>query len=120
MAEPYRDVMDFAFFAANFGYSKKDYLSLTATEKAFILKAWENKLVTESTLLRDSALNAVTNALRKKGAPFRKLWRKAQKPTDKEQAKEDIRVIEEIEKKEGKGWISKILEANGLKRKEVL
>lgn len=118
MAKPYKDVMDFAFFAVNFHYSKEDYLSLTPVERAFILKAREEKIVSETTLIRDAVLNAVSNALRKKSARFKKLWKKIQAPSDKEKAHEDIRIVQEIESKEGKGWIAKILEANGIKRKK--
>lgn len=118
MAKPYKDVMDFAFFAVNFHYSKEDYLSLTPVERAFILKAREDKIVSETTLIRDAVLNAVSNALRKKNARFRKLWKKIQAPSDKEKAHEDIMTVQEIESKEGKGWIAKILEANGFKRKK--
>lgn len=117
MAEPYRNVMDFAFFAVNFGYSRRDYDSLTPTEKAFIYKAWEDKTVSESTVLRDAVLNAVSNALRKKNARFRKLWRKAQEPIDKEMARENLNTVQEIEEKEGKSWVDRILRANGIRRK---
>ena len=51
LAEPFQKEMDFAFFVANFGYSKSDYESLTRKEKAFIYKAWENKLVSDNTYL---------------------------------------------------------------------
>lgn len=117
MAEPYRDVMDFAFFAVNFHYSKSDYEALTPTEKVFIFKAWEDKAVSDSTIIRDTVLNAISNAFRKKNSRFRKLWKKIQKKSDKEKAKEDLAIVYEIEKKEGKDWIDKILKANGIKRK---
>lgn len=109
--------MDFAFFAVNFHYSRSDYLSLTPVERAFIFKAWEDKTVSDTTLLRDSVLNAVSNALRKKNARFKKLWEKIQPPVNKEQANNDLQIAREIEEKEGKGWIAKVLAANGFKRK---
>lgn len=109
--------MDFAFFAVNFHYSKADYMALTPTEKAFIYKACEDKTVSDTTLIRDAVLNAVSNALRKKNARFRKLWKKANAPSDKERALADIKIAEEVEQKEGKGWIDKILRANGFKKK---
>lgn len=116
MAELYKNVMDFAFFAVNFGYSRRDYDGLTPTEKAFIYKAWEDKTVSESTVLRDAVLNAVSNALRKKNARFRKLWKKVQEPIDKELARENLNTVREIEEKEGKSWVDRILRANGIRR----
>ena len=111
--------MDFAFFAVNFHYSRADYNALTATEKAFIYKAWEDKTVSDSTFIRDAVLNAVSNALRKKHSPFKKLWKKLQQKADTEKAKDDIKIALEIEEKEGKGWVDRIYKAAGLKRKEV-
>lgn len=68
--------------------------------------------------MRNAVLNAVSNALRKKNARFRELWKKVARPIDKEQAEENVKVVQEIEEKEGKGWIDKILQANGLKRRK--
>ncbi len=104
-AKPYLDDMDFAFFCVNFGYSKADYNALTPKEKAFIMKAYENKTVRESTLLRDAVLNAVSNAFRKKGKSFKKLWKKLSQPISEEQLEEDFTIINEVEKREGKAWI---------------
>lgn len=109
--------MDFAFFAVNFHYSRADYNALTPTEKAFIYKAWEDKTVSDSTLIRDSVLNAVSNALRKKHSPFKKLWKKIQRKVDKEKARDDMKIAMEIEEKEGKSWVDKVYKAAGLKRK---
>lgn len=64
-------------------------------------------------------LNAVSNALRKKNARFREMWKKIQAPVDMELAKENIRIVAEIEEKEGKGWVDKILQANGIRREKV-
>lgn len=58
--------MDFAFFVANFGYSRTDYDALTRKEKMFIYKAWENKLVADSTHLYNAVFTAVYNATRQK------------------------------------------------------
>lgn len=70
--------------------------------------------------MRNAVLNAVSNALRKKNARFRELWKKVTRPIDKEQAEENVKVVQEIEEKEGKGWIDKILRANGfVRRKKV-
>lgn len=119
MAKPYRNVMDFAFFAVNFHYSKADYMALTPTEKAFIYKAWEDKTVSDTTLIRDSVFNAVINALRKKNSRFRKLWKKIQQKADTEKARDDIRTALEIEEKEGKGWVDRIHKAAGMNRRGV-
>ena len=119
MAKPYRNVMDFAFFAVNFHYSKADYMALTPTEKAFIYKAWEDKTVSDTTLIRDSVFNAVINALRKKNSRFRKLWKKIQQKADTEKARDDIRTAHEIEEKEGKGWVDRIHKAAGMNRRGV-
>lgn len=110
--------MDFAFFVVNFGYSKRDYEDLTPREAAFIRKAWEEKLVSDNTLMRNAVLNAVANALRKKNARFRGLWKKRARPVDRDSADESVRTVREIEEKEGKGWIDKILQVNGLKRRK--
>lgn len=118
LAKPYQKDIDFAFFAVNFGYSKKDYNELTPREAIFIRKAWEDKLVSDNTLMRNAVLNAVSNALRKKNARFRNLWKKAARPIDKNLAEENLKVVQEVEEKEGKGWIEKILRANGFARRK--
>lgn len=112
----YADDIDFAFYVVNFGYSREDYEQLTPRDVAFIRKAYETKTVQETTLLRNAVLNAVSNALRKKNARFQKLWKKVQKPLDKEKARNDAEIIFETEEKEGKSWVDKIYEANGLRR----
>lgn len=99
----------------NFGYTKADYGSLTRREKLFIYKAWENKVVSESTTLRNSVLNAVNNAMRKKGKKFVHLWKKKQMKLDKELAQENLKIIQGIEKKDGKSWVDLIYKENGLK-----
>ncbi|MEY8536597.1 hypothetical protein AALH30_24265 [Blautia pseudococcoides] len=98
----------------NFGYSKSDYEILTPCEKAFIYKAWENKVVSDSTVLRDAVLNAISNSLRKKNKRFIRLWKKKQKKANKDVVKENLHVIEEAEKKEGKRWVGLIYQTNGL------
>lgn len=115
MAKPYKDDMDFAFFAVNFGYTKRDYAELTERDKLFIYKAYENKVVSESTLMRDAVLNAVSNALRKKNKSFMKLWKKRTQKANKEVIADHIKTIMEIEKKET-NWIDKIYQANGMKK----
>lgn len=114
LAKDYQKEIDFAFFVVNFGYSKADYEALTRKEKVFIYKAWENKTVQESTHLRNSVLNAVNNALRKKGKKFVHLWKKKQKKLDKDVAKENMKIIRTVESNEGKAWVDLIYKANGL------
>lgn len=108
-------MIDFAFFVANFGYSKRDYNELTEVDKAFIRKAYENKVVTESTLIRDAVLNAIANYHRKRGKSFMKLWKKKPKKTDRIKVADDLKLVTEIEAKET-GWIDKIYAANGWKK----
>ena len=99
----------------NFGYSKADYDALSDVEKAFIRKAYENYTVSWTTLMRDAVCNAVSNALRKKGKRFKKLWKKRAKKADKDLIRENTKTIMEIEEKE-KGWIDRIYAANGWKK----
>lgn len=108
--------MDFAFFVVNFGYSKADYEALTITEKAFIMKAYEDKVVSDSTVLAMAVNNAINNALCKKGKRTLKLWKKKNHAVaDKEAMKLSIKQIINHENKEGKGWVEKIYKANGYK-----
>lgn len=109
--------MDFAFFVVNFGYSKADYQSLTATEKAFILKAYEDKIVAETSLLNNAVANAIANTLRKKGKKPIKLWQKRPSTIidEKDILKHCIRDIKLYEQNNGKGWVYKIYKANGMK-----
>lgn len=117
LSAPYRQEMEFAFFAVNFGYSKRDYADLTAWDKAFIYKAYETKVVSETSLIRDAVLNAVVNALRKKGKRFVKLWKKRQRRADKNISRNNLRTILDIEQKET-GWIDRIYQENGWKPPE--
>lgn len=66
LASQYHKDIDFAFYFVNFGTTKSEFLELTRREKAFIRKAWEDKQVRESELMRNAVLNAVSNAMRKK------------------------------------------------------
>jgi hypothetical protein len=77
--------MDFAFFCVNFGFSKADYDELTMTERAFILRAWEDKKVADSTLIQNAVEVAVYNVNRKKSKPPLTLWRKPSRRADLEE-----------------------------------
>lgn len=118
--EPYRRDIDFAFFAVNFGYSKKDYEELTPREVFFIRKAWEDKLVTDSYMTYNAVFTATYNVTRKKNKKALKLWKKSKvQKADTETVHDNLQIVHEVEGKEGKGWIDRILEANGMKRKKV-
>lgn len=109
--------MDFAFFAVNFGYSKTDYEALTIAEKAFIYKAYEDMVVSQSTILCNAVTVAVANALRKKNKRPHKLWKKRRTAVvDKDVMKHTIKDVLEIEKKSGKAWVDLIYKANGMRR----
>lgn len=110
-------MQDFAFFVVNFGYNRAEYDALTQAEKLLILKAYETKTVTETTLIRDAVFNATINANRKRGKPFRKLWRKITTGITKHEAKQKESIIKEIEKKET-GWIDALYRASGRKKPE--
>ncbi|NBI08247.1 hypothetical protein D3Z33_15410 [Senegalia massiliensis] len=122
LAKDYQKEIDFAFFVTNFNYTKEDYLDLTPKEKMFIMKAWETKLVSDSTHMRNAVLNAVNNAMRKKNKKFVDLWKKKQKKLDKELARNNLKIVQKLEKDNDKSWVEKIYKANGMKkpqRKEV-
>lgn len=106
--------MSLAFFVVNFGYSKSEYEELTPREIAFIHKAYEDKQVNESTLMRNAVLNAIGNAFRKKGKSFQELWKKKPKAVDIAQARADYEFVQELEDEEGKEWVNKVYEDNGL------
>lgn len=102
----------FAFFAVEFGYSKKDYNELTPTERALILKEWENKKMRDTELIRNAVLNAISNSMRKKGARFVELWPKEQAPKNGAKMSEMLETAEEANRNDG-DWYSKILKDNG-------
>lgn len=116
LAKDYQGEIDFAFFVVNFGYTKADYESLTLRDKIFIYKAWENKIVSDSSHTRNAFMNGYLNARRKKGKKFIELWKKKQKRLNKEVAKENKNLIMNIEEGEGKSWVDLIYKENGLMR----
>lgn len=111
------DIRDFAFFVVHFGYTKADYDALTPAERAVIMKAYEDKTVSETTLLRDAVLNAVGNALRKKGKPFRKLWRKKAHTATREEKRNIKDIMKQIQAadKTDKGWLAFVQKLNNRK-----
>ncbi|MED3623264.1 phenylalanine racemase [Neobacillus thermocopriae] len=115
LAEPFQDEMELAFFVVEIGMSKSEYEQLTETEKMFIRKRHEQKFINETTWMRNALLNAVNNALRKKGKKFIDLFPKAPKKADKEYNENAVKTILEMEEKNGKGWVDRIYKANGMK-----
>lgn len=115
MVKPYQTDMDFAFFCVNFGYSLKDFEQLTPRQISFIYKAWEDKIVSDTTHMRNAVMNAIANAMRKKGKKFIDLWKKRRKKADMAVVYENLKLVREVEEKEGKSWVEKIFKENGLK-----
>lgn len=106
MAKPYRKDIDFAFFVANFNYSKKDYEDLTPKERAFILKAWEEKKVSDTMAIYNACYAAFFNANRdKKQRPIKLFERRT--PVDKELIKENEKIVREASQN-NKSWVDKI------------
>lgn len=89
---------------------------MNEVEKMFIRKAYETKLVSEMTHIRNAVLNAVNNALRKKGKKFVDLYKKAQEPVDKEYNETGIKIIQRIEAREGKSWVDLVYARAGLRK----
>ena len=115
MAKDYQKEIDFAFFVVNFGFSRGEYEALTYTERAFIMKSYEDKLVGDSTMLQKAVEVAVGNVMRKKGKRPVQLWQKQQQPANREIVRRNMQIIDEIEVRDGKSWVHKIYQANGLK-----
>lgn len=115
-AEPYRDSMDFAFFAANFGYSRADYDALTPAEKLFLVKAWEDRQLSISHMIYNAVFTATYNVNRPRRKRALKLWQKSRvRKADMEVIEDNLEVIREADKNDGTDWVRKIYEKNGLK-----
>ena len=109
--------MDFAFFAVNFGYSKRDYLDLTPSDKLFILKAWENRVISDSYNIYNASFTAFYNVNRPKRKRALKLWKKKSvKKADMDVIRDNVTVAREVIEKEGINWVDQIYKANGMKR----
>lgn len=116
-AKPYRDDIDFAFFAVNFGYSKRDYYDLTPREKTFIYKAWENKVISDTSSMYNAVFTAMYNVNRPKRKKQLKLFKKrSTRKANVDTVRDNLSIVKEIDKKEGVSWIDKIYQANGVKR----
>ena len=66
--------------------------------------------------MRNAVLNAVSNAMRKKGAKFQELWKTQPRQANMEVVEAHLDIIEEVEAKDGKSWVDIIYQANGLKK----
>lgn len=109
LASPYKYEQELAFFIVNFGFSKKDFDELTPKEIAFIHKAYENKVVFETSLINKAVLNAIYNTNRGKKR-FKALWEKKPQRTDPTLKAIAFSDIQQAEKKKGFDWIKKIKE----------
>ena len=119
LAKPYRKEIDFAFFAVNFGYSKRDYVELTPVEKTFIMKAWEDKRLSASYDIYNAVFVANYNLNRKKSKRALQLWKKSStSQADLEIIRNNLSIIREVEKKEGTSWIDLVYRKNVLKKQE--
>lgn len=105
-AEQFQKEIDFAFFVVNFGYSKSEYEKLTRREIAFIKKAWENKIVLDTTMMNNAVSNAEYNVNRGK-KQAKKLFPKS-KVNKSDITLEDFNKIKGKEEKKGFGWFEKI------------
>lgn len=94
--------------------SRADFDLLTDKELKFIRKEYENKFISDTTWMRNAALNAISNANRKKNARFIDLFPKKLK-ADKEFNENAIQTILEMEEKNGKSWVDRVYKANGMK-----
>ena len=110
LARSYQDDIDFAFFVAEFGYTRDDYEALTQRQIAFIKKAWEDREVRQTNLINAAVSNALANAHRKKGRGPIPLWKKTEK-VDVTKAKEGIKIVKDMDKRDD-SWIKKIWAAN--------
>lgn len=120
IAKPYQYDIGFAFFAANLGYSLSDYEELTPVQRALILKELELKEVKEDNRINAAVINAIANANRPKNRAYKPLWKKNKKakPTNKEEMKEKISIVQRMEDDQGKSWVDKIYVANGIERRK--
>ena len=118
LARPYRDDLDFAFFVVNFGYSRSDYDQLTDNQKLFIVKAWEDKLVSDNMHIYNAVHTAIYNANRQKGDKYRVLWEKKNKGRGKVKRLVSEQESKEIEEaiKSNMSWVDLAYLSSGQKR----
>lgn len=104
--------IEFAWFAVNLGYSKDDFEQLTQREIAFIKKAWENKVVLDTSMQFKAMMTSFANVYRKKGKGVKKLWEKSKGTMlaheEVEAKKQELEIAKQIAKKDGNDWVKKI------------
>lgn len=102
---------------ANFGYTKRDYDALTPAEHAFILKAWEDRLIRESYNTYNACFTAFYNVNRPKRKKALKLWKKRSvRQADTNAVRDHITIACDVIKKEGDSWVDLVYARNGLSR----
>lgn len=93
---------------------------MTPREIAFIRKAWEDKMVSDSYNLYNAMFKATYNVQRPKRKRALKLWQKLRtKKADMEVVQDNLRIVKEVEQKEGLDWVKQIYKANNLPYKGV-
>lgn len=71
--------------------------------------------MSDTTFIYNAVFTATYNVNRKKNKRALKLWRKARvRKADKEVIQDNLKIILEVEEKEGKSWIAQIYRENGL------
>ena len=81
----FEEELDFAWFAAKFGWSKSDYNQITPVERLFIKKQCETETVERQTILQSTFELAIANVMRKKGKKYKKLFKRIKKKIKDEQ-----------------------------------
>ncbi|MBA5746697.1 hypothetical protein ACUW9Z_001035 [Aerococcus sp. 150760007-1] len=105
--------MELAFFVVDLGMSLSDYRSLTEAEKLFIKKRSEQKFIHDTTWHRNATLNAEANINRGKNKKFIDLFPKNNK-ADFEYNNKAIETVLEMDATQGKSWVDRIFQANGM------
>ena len=95
---------------------------MTPAEKLFLVKAYENKVVSDSCLLSAAVANAVGNVLRKKGKKPRALWKKKPRQGDMQERGDMVQRVTQMQRSEGSAWVQAIYRANGMhiRKEEVV
>lgn len=115
---PYEGVRDYAFFRVNLGMHRQEYDFLTPLEREFMLKAYEDRMVTNVHRIYSACFAASYNVGRRKGKRAIEPLRKAQSKNqiDPELLESQISIIREIDQKEGTAWVDKVYSSLHMKR----
>lgn len=108
LARNYQKEIELAFFMVNFGLSKVEYESLRPIEKHFIYKAYENKLVSETTHIQRALQTAFYNVQRPKGSTPLVLWKRKTKGEATEHLKKAYEEMRQLEKQSH--WVKYLYE----------